>query len=315
MTTHNKFDFSIIIPVYYNADTISHIESEIRSKVLSRNDDLRGEIVFVDDGSKDTSYSELKRLKAAHPTDIRIYKLSRNFGQVNAIWCGYAMCQNAAVFMSADGQEPVAVINQMIDAHFRNEAEIVIATRKSRDESLWRKATSAIVYGLMRNLVNKDMPISGFDFCLLGNKARSSLITKWQPHTFLQARILALGFKRQWIEYRREARKAGKSRWTFAKKMTYMLDGVLGHSYVPIRLISLWGIFFSASSFMLAFFFLVKYMLFGAEVRGLTPIMLLVLFVGGVQMVMLGTLGEYLWRVLAQTRQEAPFIIEESLEY
>lgn len=307
-------DFSIVIPVYFNAGSLRYVEGELRQKVLTRADGLKGEIVFVDDGSTDASYAELKQLKIAHPEDIRVYKLSRNFGQVHAIWCGYEKCSGPVLFMAADGQEPVEIVNQMLEAHFKRGKEVVIATREARDESWWRKATSGVVYWLMKMLSNKDMPTGGFDFCLLGNKARQALIANWQPHTFLQARILSLGFSREWIGYHREARKAGKSRWTFAKKLTYMLDGVLGHSYVPIRLISLMGIVFSISSFLLGLFFLLNYMVFGAEVRGLTPIILLILFVGGVQMVMIGMLGEYLWRVLAQAREDAPYIIEESLD-
>lgn len=307
-------DFSIVIPVYYNAGSLEHVESELRWHVLTRTDGLRGEVVFVDDGSQDASFEVLKQIKAAHPDDVRVYKLSRNFGQVHAIWCGYSKCSNAVVFMAADGQEPIDVVNRMLEAHFKRGNEVVIATRESRDESVWRKFTSGVVYWLMKMLSNKDMPIGGFDFCLLGNKARMALLSNWQPHTFLQARILGLGFSREWIGYHREARKAGVSRWTFGKKLTYMLDGVLGHSYVPIRLISILGILFSFSSFLLAGAFFVSYLMFGAEVRGLTPIILLILFIGGVQMIMIGTLGEYLWRVLAQTRQDVPFIIEESLD-
>jgi len=307
-------DFSIIIPVYFNAGSLKYVENELRTKVLSRGDGLNGEIVFVDDGSTDSSFEELKEIKAAHPNDIRVYRLSRNFGQVHAIWCGYTKCHGTAIFMAADGQEPVEIVNQMLEAHFKRGKEIVIAKRESREESAWRKGTSAIVYWLMKKLSNKDMPTGGFDFCLLGNKARTALIANWQPHTFLQARILNLGFSREWIGYHREARKAGKSKWTFGKKLTYMLDGVLGHSYIPIRMISVLGLFFSISSFLLAGFFFISYLIFGAQVRGLTPIMLLILFIGGVQMVMMGMMGEYLWRVLAQARQDVPFIIEESLE-
>lgn len=307
-------DFSIIIPVYFNAGSLALVEKNLREKVLMRPDGRKGCLVFVDDGSEDESFSVLQELKRAHPNDIRIYKLSRNFGQVNAIWCGYAHAVGATVFMAADGQEPVEVVNQMLVEHFEHGKEVVIAQRASRDESVWRKFTSGIVYWLMRKLSNKDMPLGGFDFCLLGEKARSALLSNWQPHTFLQARILNLGFSRAWISYHRESRKAGVSKWTFAKKLTYMLDGVLGHSYVPIRLISILGIVFSLSSFLLGGVFLLLYLLFGSEVRGLTPIMLLILFIGGVQMVMIGALGEYLWRVLAQTRHDVPYIIESAME-
>lgn len=306
-------DFSIVIPVYYNAGSLHYVANELLNKVLRRSDSLHGEIVFVDDGSGDGSFLELKNLKSAYPQDIRVFKLSRNFGQVHALWCGYEHCNGPVITMAADGQEPVETVNQMLDEHFRRGNEVVIARRLSRDESQWRKLTSRIVYWFIQKLACADMPVGGFDFFLLGNKARKALISNWQPHTFTQVLILKLGFKRSWVDYHREQRKAGRSMWTFAKKFTCMIDGVLGHSYVPIRIISMLGCCFALFSFLLGFYFLLNYFICGAEVRGLTPIMLLILFVGGVQMIMVGILGEYLWRVLSQVRQDAPYIVEETL--
>ena len=307
-------DFSIVIPVYYNAESLPSVEKELREKVLQRNDGLQGEIVFVDDGSRDSSFEILSEIYADNPQDIRVFKLSKNFGQVNAIWCGYTHCDNTVIFMSADGQDPVEVVNKMLDVHFNSGKEIVIATRESRDDSMQRKITSSIAYWLMKKLADKDMPTGGFDFCLLGNKARKALISCWQPHTFIQERILKLGFPREMIGYHRNSRKSGKSRWTFSKKITYMIDGILGHSYIPIRFMSFLGGLFSTASFLLAIYFLISYFAFGTEVRGLTPIVLLILFIGGVEMIMIGIIGEYLWRVLAQARNDPPFIIEKILE-
>ncbi len=155
------------------------------------------------------------------------------------------------------------------------------------------------------------MPVGGFDFVLLGKTAKNSLIKVYQPHTFMQARVLDLGFKRAWIGYHRRERLHGKSRWSFAKKVTYMLDGVLGHSYLPIRMMSILGAIFSLTSFLCAGFFLINYLIHGHALKGWTPIILSILFVGGVQMMMIGMIGEYLWRVLAQVRQSPPYIVEE----
>jgi dolichol-phosphate mannosyltransferase len=166
----------------------------------------------------------------------------------------------------------------------------------------------------MKHLSNKEMPVGGFDFVLLGQKAKDALIKTYQPHTFMQARILDLGFKRAWFGYNRRDRLHGVSKWTLAKKFTYMLDGVLGHSYLPIRIMSAIGALFSLASFFVATFFLVNYLINGHKIQGWTPIILSILFVGGVQIMMIGVLGEYLWRVLAQVRGAPPYIIEEILE-
>lgn len=306
-------DYSIVVPVYFNEGSLKYTSERIFLEVFQKTENLRGEIVFVDDGSQDGSFTELKEISSQHPKDVRVIRLSRNFGQVNAIWCGLQNTSGPCVVISADGQDPIGLICEMLRLHFSGGKELVIATRATRDEGLWRKFTSALVYGAIRRLGNGEMPDGGFDFLLIGKAAKKELISNWQPNTFFQIRILQLGFSRAFLPYHREARKAGCSRWTFSKKMTYMIDGVLGHSYSPIRLMSVLGLIFSGVSFIMALFFFVAYFFNPNVVRGWTPIVLIVLFCGGVQMLMVGILGEYLWRILAQVRRDPPYIIEEQL--
>lgn len=310
----SNVDYSIVIPVYFNEGSLRDVEAELRAKVLESCGPYKGEIVFVDDGSKDQSYEVLRDLQLAHPADVRVYKLSRNFGQVNALWCGFSGSRSAVIMLSADGQDPVDVIPLMLSKHFSEGYEIVIAKRDSREETFFRRFTSRCVYWLMRRLSNHDMPVGGFDFVLLGKKAKESLLGVYQPHTFMQVRILELGFKRAWIGYHRRDRAHGRSHWSFAKKFTYMLDGVLGHSFLPIRLMSVIGAFFSVASFLVSAWFFINYLVHGHVLKGWTPIILSILFVGGVQMMMIGIIGEYLWRVLAQVRQAPPYIVEEVLD-
>lgn len=309
-----QVDYSVVIPVYFNEGSLRYTAERIFSDVFKKVGALRGEIVFVDDGSADGSLKECTEILKEHPCAVRIIKLSRNFGQVNAIWCGLEHTSGPCVIISADGQDPIEMIPQMLDRYFNKGFEVVIATRESREESLWRKATSAFVYGAIRQLGHKDMPNGGFDFLLLGTQAKKALIKEWQPNTFFQVRVLDLGFRRCVLPYHREARKAGVSKWTLGKKLTYMIDGVLGHSFVPIRVMSILGFFFSGLSLLLALFFLVAYFFNPHVIRGWTPIILILLFVGGVQMLMIGALGEYLWRVLSQVRHAPPYIVEQEFD-
>lgn len=305
--------YSIVVPVYFNEGSLKELEAELREKVLEVMQ-YKGEIVFIDDGSRDCSYEILRDLQRAQPDDVRVFKLSRNFGQCNALWCGFENTPSTIVMISADGQDPVETIPQMLRKHFDDGYEVIIAKRDSREESVFRRLTSKIVFWLMRRISNSEMPIGGFDFVLLGKRAKDALLKIYQPHTFIQARILDLGFKRDWIGCHRRERKQGQSRWTFAKKFTYMLDGVLGHSYFPIRLMSLIGAGFSLASLSSASFFLINYLIYGSVLIGWTPIILSILFVGGIQMMMIGLIGEYLWRVLAQVRQTPPYIVEEVID-
>ena len=304
-------DYSIVVPVYYNEGSLRYTAERIRSEVFQKAPQWRGEIVFVDDGSQDGSLAELLQVQKDYPAEVRIIKLSRNFGQTNAVWCGMEHTDGPIIMISADGQDPVELMPQMLGLYFNEGIELVIATRQGRDESWFRKITSNMVYSVIRKLGCREMPAGGFDYLLIGAKAKAAYLKIWQPNTFFQIRILDLGFPRRFLPCRREGRKAGVSRWTLAKKVTYMIDGVLGHSYLPIRLMSILGLIFSSVSFLLGLFFFVAYFFNPRVVPGLTPIMLLTLFIGGVQMMMIGVLGEYLWRILAQSRQNPPYIIEK----
>ena len=309
-----KVDYSVVIPVYYNEDTLEYTVGRIRNEVFAAYPDKKGEIVFVDDGSKDGSFKVLSELHDRYPGEIRVFKLSRNFGQFNATWCGLCQTEGPCVIMAADGQDSIEDVPDMLRRHFQNGVEIVIGTRAERKESFWKAGSANLVYATIRKFGNKDMPSGGFDFFLIGKKAKDSLLKTYQPNTFFSVRVLDQGFTREFIPCRREERKGKtKSRWTFSKKMTYMIDGVLGHSYVPIRAMSVLGGVFAGISFLAGIGFCVAHFYDPHIVPGWTSIVLVMLFLGGVQMLMLGVLGEYLWRVLAQVRRTEPFIIDEAL--
>ena len=201
-----EIDYSIVVPVFCNEGSLEALSEELREKVIKAFPDLKGELIFVDDGSIDKSYSVLKKIYESNPSDVRIFKLSRNYGQVNALWCGFQNASSAVVMISADGQDPVELIPEMLRKHFCGGYEVVIARRQSRDETFFRRFTSNIVYWLVNKLSQKDMPIGGFDFLLLGKDAKQALIEVYQPQTFIQTRILNLGFKRAWLDYHRRNR-------------------------------------------------------------------------------------------------------------
>ncbi len=129
-------DYSIVIPVYFNEGSLESLESDIRKNVFLKMPERKGEIVFVDDGSRDRSYETLRKLQRTYTDDIRVYKLSRNFGQGNAIWCGLENTPSTVVVLSADGQEPVDVVPQMLRKHFDEGFEVVIGRRDSRGEAV-----------------------------------------------------------------------------------------------------------------------------------------------------------------------------------
>lgn len=311
MSTISKIDYSIVIPVYFNMGSLKSTMTAINDQVLVYNSGLSGEIIFIDDGSGDASLSELLEIRESYPHIVTVIKLTRNFGQVNAIMAGLAHAKGGcAITMSADGQDPAMLINNMLKTHFEEKAEIVACSRQERDESLYRIVTSKLFYTLMKKLSFPDMPTGGFDFVLLGRPVIDVLLRHREAHPFFQGQVLATGFKTKFIEYHRLERKAGKSRWTFGKKLTYLIDGMLGYSFLPIRLISVIGILVALLGFFYAAIIFIGKIAWGNPVQGWSPLMIVVLVMGGFQMLMLGILGEYMWRILAQVRNRPSYIIE-----
>jgi dolichol-phosphate mannosyltransferase len=308
-------DYSIVIPVYFNEGCLHVLFDRLAGEVIQRLPERTAEIVFVDDGSGDRSLEELLALQAAHPDRIRILKFTRNFGQVSAIYAGLEHANGScAVVMSADGQDPAALVREMLDCYFRGEAQVVVAARSGRDESWFRRMTSRVFYGLMRRLSFPDIPRGGFDFVLMGRPVVDLLLRNREAHPFLQGQILWTGFKPKVIEYFRQRRVAGRSRWSLGRKLTYLLDGVMGYSFTPMRLMSAVGSVVALMGFLYALVVVIVRLFGGIPARGWAPLMIVMLVLGGLQMLMLGIIGEYLWRTLAQARARDPYVIERIYE-
>ena len=315
MSSITELDISIVVPVYFNEGSLALTLSSIKTDFIAGRPGLTWEVIFVDDGSGDGSLDELQRLRGQNPKTVRIVKLTRNFGQVNALLAGFTLARGAcAVAISADGQDPPALINDMFDAYSRHEAEIVACARHGRDESPYRIWTSQVFYRLMRWLSFPNMPQEGFDFVLVGRRPLAALLRNPDASPFLQGQLLWTGYPIKFINYRRQARRVGKSRWTFGKKLTVLIDGVMGYSFFPIRLISFTGLVAALLGFLYALVIFVSKLVFGNPVQGWTPLMITVLVIGGFQMLMLGVVGEYVWRTLAQVRNRDRYLIDAVYE-
>jgi hypothetical protein len=202
----------------------------------------------------------------------------------------------------------------MLKGFFNEGYEIVVCARREREESLYRRATSAVFYWLIRKLSFPQMPQGGFDLILMGRRALDVFLRNRDANLFLQGQVLWTGFKTKVLEYVRQPRTAGQSRWTFAKKVTYLIDGVMSHSYFPIRFMSLAGFVTAIMGFSYAALVLGVWLVHGIPIKGWTPIVILILVLGGTNMLMLGVVGEYVWRTLSQVRNRDPFVVEALYE-
>jgi len=309
-----RLDFTVVLPVYYNEESLLPAYEKLKTALLALQPRLRGGLLYVDDGSGDGSFAALRQIHAKGEIPVSGVKLSRNFGQVMAIRAGIAHCDStAAIVMSADGQEPVDLIPQMLAEHFEKRNEVVICSRTDREEGAYRTWTSKIFYATMRKLCFRDMPTGGFDCFLLGPAAMEAFRQEQELQPFLQGQILRLGFSRAWIPYVRLKREFGRSRWTLGKKVAYFFDGLMNYSFFPIRAVSYLGMVLAALGLLYAFVVLCAKVFVGNPVKGWTPLMIVVLVLGGAQMLTLGVFGEYLWRILVQVQRRSPYLVEQVL--
>jgi dolichol-phosphate mannosyltransferase len=311
----SSVDFSIIIPVYYNQGCLIPAFKMLQEQVFSRQSGKTYEIVYVNDGSKDLSMEELLQIQRDYPDIVRIVDLTRNFGQGNALMAGFSHARGMCVIvMSADGQDPASIINDMLTAHHDEGYEVVVCVRTGRDEPWFRVITSRIFYVLIKKMVFPDMPEGGFDFILMSRRVLDVFVRNSRAHFFFQGQILWMGFKIKFIEYFRNARIIGQSRWTFGKKLTYLIDGVMAFSFVPIRFMSLAGFILAGLGFFYALIVFLGKLLYGNPVQGWTPIMIVILVIGGFQSLMLGIIGEYLWRTMAQVQNRDMYVVDRVYE-
>jgi len=309
-----RLDFTVVLPVYYNEESLLPAYEKLKTALLALQPRLRGGLLYVDDGSGDGSFAALRQIHAKGEIPVSVVKLSRNFGQVMAIRAGIAHCDStAAIVMSADGQEPVDLIPQMLAEHFEKRNEVVICSRTDREEGAYRTWTSKIFYATMRKLCFRDMPTGGFDCFLLGPAAMEAFRQEQELQPFLQGQLLRLGFSRAWIPYVRLKREFGRSRWTLGKKVAYFFDGLMNYSFFPIRAVSYLGMVLAALGLLYAFVVLCAKVFVGNPVKGWTPLMIVVLVLGGAQMLTLGVFGEYLWRILVQVQRRSPYLVEQVL--
>jgi len=302
--------FSIINPVCYNElnlpDTIP--------KLLGLAPELPGyhlELVFVDDGSGDRSLDVLLDFQSKYPDIIKVVKLTRNFGSMAAIQAGFTVATGDCVgVIAADLQDPPELFIEM--THYWEQGnKVIFAVRQDREEPAIIKLLSNSYYGLIRKFAIRNYPSRGFDFLLADHQVVEEVNRIHEKNTNIMTLIFWLGFKPIFIPYIRKSRKKGKSRWTLGKKVKLFVDTFVAFSYFPIRLLSILGFLVAFGAFLYGAFIFIFWLFYGIEVIGWVPMMIILTFTSGIQMTMLGILGEYLWRTLDETRDRPPYVIDK----
>ena len=303
--------FSIVAPVFNEAETLPHFYEEVVKVMEPLGEPF--ELVLVNDGSSDNSYRIMHEL---HQRDARVHVVdfSRNFGHQIAISAGLDYARgDAVVIIDSDLQDPPEVIPQLV-ARWRDGAEVVYAQRTTREgETPFKLLTATLFYRLIGRITSVNIPRDTGDFRLLDRRVVNALIRMREQHRFMRGLSSWVGFQQEAVPYQRHSRYAGTTKYPLSKMIRFSLDAITSFSHVPLQLATTFG-FFLAGVSLIGILVAIFLRLFTGAIVGQATTLIMVLFMGGVQLIFLGILGEYLGRIYDEVRARPLYVVREVLE-
>ena len=305
---------TIMIPAYNEEKVLPQLFARLNDlAIYNKNYDF--EFLFINDGSKDSTM-EIIRKESEKNSKISYINLSRNFGKENAMLAGFDYAKgDALVIIDADLQDPPELIPRMIE-FWEQGFDDVYAKRESRDGETWlKKATSKWFYSVLDFVSNIEIQRDTGDFRLLDRRAVEALKTLRESNRYTKGMFSWIGFKKKEITYKRDPRAAGETKWNYFKLLNLAIEGITSFTTSPLR-ISLWtGLIISISAFAWAAFLIIRKIFFGADMSGYTSLMSAVLLLGGVQLVSIGIIGEYIGRIFTESKNRPVYLAQEIKEY
>lgn len=303
---------SLAVPMY-NEEEVVNVFYERIKKIIDELDSISDyEIVVVNDGSIDGTLETLKTLKQIDPK-IKIVNFSRNFGKEVALTAALDYTTGDIVVpIDADLQDPPELIKEFIKKWKDEEYDVVYGIRSKREgEGFLKRYTAHAFYRLINKMTTIPIPIDTGDFRLMDRSVVDALKSIHETHRFMKGIFAWVGFKQTGIFYVREKRIAGNTKWNYLKLINLAIEGITSFSYIPLRIASYIGILTSFIAFLYASFIFVKTLIFGNEVDGYPSMIIAVLFLGGVQLLALGVIGEYLGRIYNEVKKRPLYIVKE----
>ncbi|MBK8015288.1 MAG: glycosyltransferase family 2 protein [Betaproteobacteria bacterium] len=300
---------SVVVPCYNEQEVLPEFHRRLAA-VLDQLGMPR-EIVYVNDGSTDGTLRLMRDLQSAHP-EVAVVDLSRNFGKEVAMTAGLdACCGDAVVVIDADLQDPPEVIPQLV-AEWRAGYDMVYARRESRaGETAFKKATASWFYRIIGKLSRVSIPADTGDFRLLSRRAVDAILQLREQHRFMKGLFAWVGFPQKAVIYKRDPRFAGDTKWNYWKLWNFAVEGITSFSTVPLRLATYCGIGIALIAFVYAGWIFYKTLVFGDPVKGYPSLMVVLLFLGGGQLIGIGVLGEYLGRMFNETKNRPLYFLNE----
>ncbi len=309
MSPAHRIELSLVIPTFNEEGNVQRLYQEIRA-VLAQLQLEHYEFIFIDDGSSDASLHNIEALRAQDPK-VHYLQFSRNFGHQHALKAGLDHARGAAVIsLDADLQHPPALIADMLH-HWRNGAEIVYTRRQDKHNiGFFKKMSAKAFYWLANRLSEVPIEEGTADFRLLDRKVVDAIKSFKESHLFLRGLIPTLGFKQVALDYEAAARHSGQSKYSFGKMLRFAINGITSSSAKPLYFSIYLGLFFAFLAFVYGCYAIYIAVFTNAAITGWTSLIASVLFIGGIQMILIGIVGIYLGKLFVQSKQRPTYIIK-----
>ncbi len=304
-----SIELSIIVPIYNEAGNLDYLFERLLGVLNSLN--MNYEIICVNDGSKDDTLTQLILYHQTNPS-IKIINLSRNFGKEVALSAGIDYAQGKAVIpLDADLQDPPELIQELV-IKWQEGFDVVYATRRSRQGETWTKRfTAQIFYQTMGKMTKIEIPPNTGDFRLMDRKVVNAIKKLPERTRFMKGLFAWVGYRQASILFDRKPRFQGQTTWTYWKLWNFALDGILSFSLVPLKIWSYLGLLISIISLIYAIFLVIRTLILGIDVPGYASLMVATLFLGGIQLISLGVIGEYLGRVYEEVKARPLYLVRD----
>lgn len=298
---------SVVIPVFNEEENLPVLINRLEN-VLS---EFRAyEVIFVNDGSQDSSL-EILQVNCKRNPSLKVVNFSRNFGHQAAISSGLEYSRgDCVIVMDGDLQDPPEVLPEFI-AKWQEGYDVVYAIRKKRKENIFKRSAYFVFYRLMKKVSDIDIPLDSGDFSVMDRKIVDRLNALPERNRFVRGIRSWLGFRQTGLAYERSKRFAGKPKFTFSKLLKLAYDGLISFSHKPLSLASHLGMFITVSSFVAIIVLIVMKIFVGIPLLGWTSTVVVILFIGGIQLMVLGILGEYIGRIFDEVKNRPEYVVKD----
>jgi dolichol-phosphate mannosyltransferase len=310
VSTPAKPEYSLVVPIYNEDESISELVH--RLEVLIDKLDGEAEVILVDDGSTDGSYELMRSAREKDPR-FKLLRLSRNFGHQVAVTAGLDVAAgNAVIVMDADLQDPPEVALELA-ARWRDGYDVVYAVREEREgDTPLKRATASLFYRLFRKMSDVDVPLDVGDFRLVDRRALEAFRSMRESNRYVRGMFSWIGFRQVGVPFRRDERFAGETKYPLRKMLKFATDGIVSFSAYPLRLALNLGFLVSAFSFLLGLVFLISKFAGFYSVPGLASIAVFVAFLGGIQLLLIGIMGEYVARIHDEVKGRPLYLVSDA---